>query len=142
MVFETLSENFTSERSSEKVSRNNSFIECILITSQLSLICNFINKRLRHRCFPVNFAKFFSTPILKNSCGSFYDIFRDIERDQWHGMGQEAKICRTNYIVMARHTKNKEWKCFKYLSGINKNMSTSCQLFFFKVNDRNFKLIW
>ena len=29
---------------------------------------NFIKKRLRHRCFPVNIAKFLSTPILKNIC--------------------------------------------------------------------------
>ena len=30
--------------------------------------CNFIKKKLRHRCFPVNIAKFFRTPILKNIC--------------------------------------------------------------------------
>ena len=27
--------------------------------------CNFINKRLQHRCFPVNSAKFLKTPISK-----------------------------------------------------------------------------
>ena len=31
--------------------------------------CNFIKKRLQHRCFPVNIAKLFRTPILKNICG-------------------------------------------------------------------------
>ena len=31
--------------------------------------CNFIKKRLQHRCFPVKFAKFLRTPILKNICG-------------------------------------------------------------------------
>ena len=30
--------------------------------------CNFIKKRLQHRCFPVKFAKFLRTPILKNFC--------------------------------------------------------------------------
>ena len=30
--------------------------------------CSFIKKRLQHRCFPVNFAKFLRTPILKNIC--------------------------------------------------------------------------
>ena len=30
--------------------------------------CNFIEKRLHHRCFPVNIAKFLRTPILKNVC--------------------------------------------------------------------------
>ena len=28
--------------------------------------CNFIKKRLRHRCFPVNYAKFLRAPVLKN----------------------------------------------------------------------------
>ena len=28
--------------------------------------CNFIKKRLQHRCFPMNIAKFLRTPILKN----------------------------------------------------------------------------
>ena len=30
--------------------------------------CNFIKKRLQHRCFPINIAKFLRTPILKNIC--------------------------------------------------------------------------
>ena len=30
--------------------------------------CNFIKKRLQHRCFPVNIAKFLVTPDLKNIC--------------------------------------------------------------------------
>ena len=32
------------------------------------LTCNLIKKRLQHRCFPVNIAKFLKTPILKNIC--------------------------------------------------------------------------
>ena len=30
-------------------------------------VCNFIKKRLQHRCFPVNFRKFSKTPILQNT---------------------------------------------------------------------------
>ena len=30
--------------------------------------CNFVKKRLQHRYFPVKFAKFLRTPILKNIC--------------------------------------------------------------------------
>ena len=30
--------------------------------------CNFIKKRLQHRCFPVNIAKFLRTAILNNIC--------------------------------------------------------------------------
>ena len=35
---------------------------------KLKKTCNFIKKRLQHRCFPVNIAKLFRTPILKNLC--------------------------------------------------------------------------
>ena len=31
--------------------------------------CNFIKKRLCHRCLPVNFAKFLGTPFLQNISG-------------------------------------------------------------------------
>ena len=30
--------------------------------------CNFITKKVQHRCFPVKFAKFLRIPILKNIC--------------------------------------------------------------------------
>ena len=30
--------------------------------------CNFVEKRLQHKCFPVNIAKFLRTPILKDIC--------------------------------------------------------------------------
>ena len=42
--------------------------------------CNFIKKRLKHRCFPVNMAKFSRTPILKNICGCFlkYNEFKQL----------------------------------------------------------------
>ena len=33
-----------------------------------SLQCNFTKKRLQHRCFPLNIAKFLRTPVLKNIC--------------------------------------------------------------------------
>ena len=32
------------------------------------LTCNFIKKKLQHRCFPVKFAKILRTSILKNIC--------------------------------------------------------------------------
>ena len=31
-------------------------------------VCNFIEKTLQHRCFPVNIAKFLRAPIFKNIC--------------------------------------------------------------------------
>ena len=44
-----------------------------LIKLQDRSSCNFIKKRLQHRCFPVNTANFLRTPILQNSSeGCFY----------------------------------------------------------------------
>ena len=37
--------------------------------SNLPQACNFIKKRLWHRCSPVNFAKILRTPFLQNSSG-------------------------------------------------------------------------
>ena len=34
----------------------------------VSYLLNFIKKRLKHRCFPMKFAKFLRTPILKKIC--------------------------------------------------------------------------
>ena len=34
--------------------------------------CNFIKKRLQHRCFPVKLAKFLRTPFLKNTSGGCF----------------------------------------------------------------------
>ena len=50
---------------------------CVEVSFEVSFVevlkaCNFIKKRLQHRNFPVKFAKFLRTSILKNiSCGCF-----------------------------------------------------------------------
>ena len=36
---------------------------------------NFIKKRLQHRCFPMNIAKFLRTPVLKNICERLFECF-------------------------------------------------------------------
>ena len=38
------------------------------VPESLFLVCNFIKKRLWHRCFLVSFAKLLRTPVLKNIC--------------------------------------------------------------------------
>ena len=42
--------------------------ECLFNKVACLNACNFIKKRLWHRCFPVKFVKFSRTPILKNIC--------------------------------------------------------------------------
>ena len=37
--------------------------------------CDFIEKRLQHRCFPVNIVKFLRTPVLKNICERLFKHF-------------------------------------------------------------------
>ena len=34
--------------------------------------CSLIKKRLQHKCFPLKFAKFLKTPILKNICDNCF----------------------------------------------------------------------
>ena len=43
------------------------FLSLFLVKLQAEA-CNFIKKKLQHSCFPVKFAKFLKTPILKNIC--------------------------------------------------------------------------
>ena len=49
-----------------------------LIKSCSPQACNFIEKRLWHMCFPVNFEKFLRTPFLQNTSGRMllYFVFR------------------------------------------------------------------
>ena len=44
--------------------------------------CNFIEKRLQLRCFPLNIAKFLKTPIMKNICERL--LFWVLERTSCH----------------------------------------------------------
>ena len=37
--------------------------------------CNFIKRRLQHRCFPMKFEKFSRTPFLQNSSGGYFCIW-------------------------------------------------------------------
>ena len=37
-------------------------------------LCNFIEKRLQHKCFPVNSAKFFRTPFSLNIFGQLIKV--------------------------------------------------------------------
>ena len=40
--------------------------------------CNFVKKRLWHRCFPNNFAKFLRVPFLQNTSGRLLLVFHVI----------------------------------------------------------------
>ena len=51
-----------------QISQENTWSECFLIKLQTFKLCNFIKKRLQHKCFPVKFAKSIRTLILKNIC--------------------------------------------------------------------------
>ena len=41
--------------------------------------CNFIKKRLQHKCFPVNIAKFLRTPILWNTATDYSSLNAKLE---------------------------------------------------------------
>ena len=41
--------------------------------------CNFIKKRLQHRCFPVNIAKLLRTPFSQNTSGGCFYNYLNID---------------------------------------------------------------
>ena len=43
-------------------------LECLFNKAAALQVCNFIEKKLQHRCFPVIITKFLRIPILKNIC--------------------------------------------------------------------------
>ena len=84
--------------------------------------CNFIKRRLQHRCFPVNFAKFLRTPILKNVCERA-SIFMHKYAEVYLGSGQTFinGIFRENskqLLLLSIFTKklhqSTAWKVSKY----------------------------
>ena len=49
-------------------SQKNTCVESLFNNVASLKTCNFIKKRLQHKCFPVNSATFLRTPILKKIC--------------------------------------------------------------------------
>ena len=66
--------------------------------------CNFIKKRLRHRCFPVKFLKFLRTSILKNI---YEQLLLSVQQRLNSGTAQ-AKIlfAECQRVAMERMTDN------------------------------------
>ena len=54
--------------------------------------CNVIKKRLYHRCFPGNIAKFLSTPILKNICEPLPLTFSPNQNSSWEPKDEYVKF--------------------------------------------------
>ena len=93
-----------------KISHNSQETICVEVSFNKVaglLACIFIKKRLQHRFFLVNIAKFLRTPILKNSCerlllekvwfSEFYKIFR-FRKENWPEMGRhEIFLMHINY---------------------------------------------
>ena len=50
------------------IRRKTSVLESLFNKAAVLQTSNFIKKRLQHRCFSVNIAKYLRTPILKNFC--------------------------------------------------------------------------
>ena len=73
--------------------------------------CNFIKKRLWHRCFPVNFVKFLRTPFLQNTSGGcFSTLFRGLQFTSLVPL--PGTFTWYLYLLMSRKTKRK-LKLFK-----------------------------
>ena len=68
----------------------------------------FIKKRLQHRCFPVNFAKFLRTLILKNSCQQLLNF----KNNHGYASGRNKKqtIWTRKYLRVCLADHVKSWK--------------------------------
>ena len=106
-----------------------------LIKLQVLKTCNFIKKRLQHRCFPVKFAKFLRTPffftkhfrwLLLNSCT---DVAQLLNWDYAHWVCKDNKTAYTAkhstfHVLPFRNIDHKKVKCnlFQFLVWLG-NMS-------------------
>ena len=63
------------------------------------VICNFIEKRLWRRCFPVNFAKFLRAPFLQNTSGRLLLYKCNAIIDESH----KAKKITSNFDIEIKH---------------------------------------
>ena len=64
--------------------------------------CNFVKKRLQHRCFPVDIAKFLRTPILKNISERL--LFINIYYNKIHDFEKFCKYATSTFIVNNKKT--------------------------------------
>ena len=81
--------------------------------------CNFIQRRLQPKCFPVNIAKFLRTPVLKNICERLFERF-------------PTRINNiTSNMKWGRHfLESKRKNTFLKLSLMNKNLPFHDHFFF------------
>ena len=75
MVFLEISQN----------SQENTYARVSFLIKLRPEACNFIKKRLWHRCFPVNFVKFLRTPFSQNTSGRLL-LYADICFSRFSGM--------------------------------------------------------
>ena len=71
-------------------------------------ICNFIKKRLQHRCFLVKFAKFLRTPFVKSTSGGCFWIFKQKNNVFCIALKKVNMSCDTMFINFSACTK-KPW---------------------------------
>ena len=71
---------------------------------------NFIKKRLQHRFFPVNIAKFLRTPVLENICERLFERFPTWASNITRNMGIEEDI------FSKTKTKNSKFSYMKKLT--------------------------
>ena len=61
-----------------QVSQMESILILLLIFSEAAIQRFLLKKRLRHRCFHMNFSKFLRTPLLQNTSGACFYLFHMI----------------------------------------------------------------
>ena len=95
--------------------------------------CNFIKKRLQHWCFPVKFAKFLRTSILKSTCKillPFVSPQNTIAKSIGElGLGETLTKCKVSFMKQ-NHFIRLSNAAISFIYEL-KNISLTCQLTFF-----------
>ena len=76
-------------------------------------VCNFIKKRLQHRCFPLSIANFFRIPILRKSANGCFCLFRSL---------LEYKKCVKKFCFQRVFEFIKKNIIYKKISYVKKNL--------------------
>ena len=96
--------------------------------------CNFLKKRLQHRCFPMNVAKFVRIPVLKNISGGLFERFPTSTNNITSIIGSEQDILwKTKQKTLFKTQLAFSWCSWSFFS---LKFSTVCQAAFALYNKR------
>ena len=98
----------------------------LMALAKLLEACNFIKKRLLHRCFPVNFAKFSRSLILEKICGWLLLYCAEFAKSQQQKTKTEWRQRQYEAILLAYARKFFCPQLYKFLFTFACNSKKNC----------------